>query len=106
MHQPDSRMQKLTMLHHLKQKILIILFPIENNGKCLEEIYTSKLVVIKHRLYLSIKAISENLFKCFLTQNHWSIRDINKNGFIMTSVSLHATFKSVKIMHLNCYLSY
>ena len=47
-----------------------------------------------------------NLFYCFLTQKHCSIRDVNKIGFIMISVSGHVTFKSVKIMHLNCYFSY
>ena len=55
---------------------------------------------------IPFKVISETLFYCCLTQKHWSIRDINKIGFIMISVSVHVTFKSVKVMHLNCYFSY
>ena len=42
----------------------------------------------------------------FVTQNNWSVRDINKIGFIMISVSVHMTFKSVKVMHLSCYFSH
>ena len=64
------------------------------------------LVVIKHRLYLLTQAILENLIYCFVTQTNWSIRDINTTGFIMISVSVHVTFKYVKVMHLSCYFSY
>ena len=42
----------------------------------------------------------------FLTQKRSSIRDVNKIDFIMISVNVQVTFKSVKIMHLNCYFSY
>ena len=41
------------------------------------------------------------LIYCFLTRRHRSIHDINKIGFIMISVSVHVTFESVKVMHLN-----
>ena len=79
-----------------------------SHGKsmCLNETSTSKWVVIKHRLYLLTQAILENFIYCFVTQNNLSIRDINKICFIMISVSVHVTFKSVKVMHLSCYFSY
>ena len=32
-----------------------------------------------------------------------SIRNINKIGFIMISVSVHVTFKYVKVTYLNCF---
>ena len=48
------------------------------------------------------QAILENLSYCFVTQNDWFIHDI-KNGFIIISVSVHVTFKYVKVMHLSCY---
>ena len=46
------------------------------------------------------------LFYCFLMHKHCSIRDVNTIGFIMISVSVQMTFKSVEIMHLNYYFSY
>ena len=48
------------------------------------------------------------LFYCFLMQKHCSFCDVYKIGFIhvMISVSVHMTFKFVKIMHLNFYFSY
>ena len=76
MYLPDSRIQKLRFQ-----------FP-SVNGKCREETYTSKLVVIKYRLYL------ENVFYCFLTQKHCSFREAYKTGFIMIFVRVHVTFKS------------
>ena len=51
----------------------------------------------------SFKPFWKTCFDCFLTQKYYSFRYVYKIDFIMTSVSVHVTFKSGKIMHLNCY---
>ena len=53
----------------------------------------NKWVVMKHRLYIFIQAVLENLFYCFPTKKRCSFLDVYKSGFRMTS--------SVFMWHLN-----
>ena len=102
MHQPDSRIKKNTMLKdfdyfnsHTKAMESAWKRPRQANG------WSSNTGTI-----FSFKPFLENFFYCFLTKKHCCFRDVYRIGFIMTSVSVHVTFKSGKIMHLSCYFSY
>ena len=59
------------------------------------------MVVIKHRLYLLIQAVLENLFFCFPTQKHCSVGDFYNIGFIMISVSVHSVQYQLSIKPVN-----